>query len=133
MNGVNTTVLGGIAGLAKNVNIENCESAGVLKNGNNLCVGAVGGFVAYAKKAVAISGNSSCTASFEMKKLSDNLFWGLAFGNVTENAAIDGASFSCSANIDGAELELTADNFMGYLCNTASKVQPTVRNCTWSK
>ena len=133
MNGVNTTVLGGIAGLAKNVNIENCESAGVLKNGNNLCVGAVGGFVAYAKKAVAISGNSSCTASFEMKKLSDNLFWGLAFGNVTENAAIDGASFSCSANIDGAELELTADNFMGYLCNTASKVQPTVRKCTWSK
>ena len=133
MNGVNTTVLGGIAGLAKNVNIENCESAGVLKNGNNLCVGAVGGFVAYAKKAVAISGNSSCTASFEMKKLSDNLFWGLAFGNVTENAAIDGASFSCSANIDGAELELTADNFMGYLCITASKVQPTVRKCTWSK
>ncbi len=130
---VNTTVLGGIAGLAKNVNIENCESAGVLKNGNNLCVGAVGGFVAYAKKAVAISGNSSCTASFEMKKLSDNFFWGLAFGNVTENAAIDGASFSCSANIDGAELELTADNFMDYLCNTASKVQPTVRNCTWSK
>ena len=130
---VNTTVLGGIAGLAKNVNIENCESAGVLKNGNNLCVGAVGGFVAYAKKAVAISGNSSCTASFEMKKLSDNLFWGLAFGNVTENAAIDGASFSCSTNIDGAELELTADNFMDYLCNTASKVQPTVRNCTWSK
>lgn len=130
---VNTTVLGGIAGLAKNVNIENCESAGVLKNGNNLCVGAVGGFVAYAKKAVAISGNSSCTASFEMKKLSDNFFWGLAFGNVTENAAIDGASFSCSTNIDGAELELTADNFMDYLCNTASKVQPTVRNCTWSK
>ena len=133
MNGVNTTVLGGIAGLAKNVNIENCESVGVLKNGNNLCVGAVGGFVAYAKKAVAISGNSSCTASFEMKKLSKNFFWGLAFGNVTENAAIDGASFSCSANIDGAELELTADNFMDYLCNTASKVQPTVENCNWSK
>ena len=130
---VNTTVLGGIAGLAKNVNIENCESAGVLKNGNNLCVGAVGGFVAYAKKAVAISGNSSCTASFEMKKLSDNFFWGLAFGNVTENAAIDGASFSCSANIDGAELELTVDNFMDYLCNIASKVQPTVSGCKWTK
>lgn len=129
---VNTTVLGGIAGLAKNVNIENCESAGVLKNGNNLCVGAVGGFVAYAKKAVAISGNSSCTASFEMKKLSKNFFWGLAFGNVTENAAIDGASFNCSANIDGAEL-VTADNFADYICNTASKVQPTVGNCTWSK
>lgn len=132
MNGVNTTALGGIAGLAKNVNIENCESAGVLKNGNNLCVGAVGGFVAYAKKAVAISGNSSCTASFEMKKLSDNFFWGLAFGNVTENATIDDASFNCSANIDGAEL-VTADNFADYICNTASKVQPTVRNCTWSK
>ena len=130
---VNTTVLGGIAGLAKNVNIENCESAGVLKNGNNLCVGAVGGFVAYAKKAVAISGNSSCTASFEMKKLSDNFFWGLAFGNVKENATIDGASFSCSANIDGAELELTVDNFMDYLCNIASKVQPTVSGCKWTK
>lgn len=133
MNGVNTTALGGIAGLAKNVNIENCESAGVLKNGNNLCVGAVGGFVAYAKKAVAISGNSSCTASFEMKKLSDNFFWGLAFGNVQTNATIDGTSFGCSANIDGADIELSETNFADYICNTASKVQPTVRKCTWSK
>ena len=133
MNGVNTTALGGIAGLAKNVNIENCESAGVLKNGNNLCVGAVGGFVAYAKKAVAISGNSSCTASFEMKKLSDNFFWGLAFGNVQTNATIDGTSFGCSANVDGADIELSETTFADYICNTASKVQPTVTNCTWSK
>lgn len=133
MNGVNTTALGGIAGLAKNVNIENCESAGVLKNGNNLCVGAVGGFVAYAKKAVAISGNSSCTASFEMKKLSDNFFWGLAFGNVQTNATIDGMSFGCSANVDGADIELSETTFADYICNIASKVQPTVTNCTWSK
>lgn len=133
MNGVNTTALGGIAGLAKNVNIENCESAGVLKNGNNLCVGAVGGFVAYAKKAVAISGNSSCTASFEMKKLSDNFFWGLAFGNVQTNATIDGTSFGCSANVDGADIELSETTFADYICNIASKVQPTVTNCTWSK
>lgn len=133
MNGVNTTALGGIAGLAKNVNIENCESAGVLKNGNNLCVGAVGGFVAYAKKSVAISGNSSCTASFEMKKLSDNFFWGLAFGNVQTNATIDGTSFGCSANVDGADIELSETTFADYICNTASKVQPTVTNCTWSK
>ena len=61
------------------------------------------------------------------------MLWGLAFGNVQKDATIDGASFGCTANIDGADLELTADNFGNYICNTGSKVQPTVTGCTWSK
>lgn len=129
---VNTTALGGIACLAKNVKIENCESAGTLKNDATHCVGAVGGFAAYVIKNVSVD-NGSCTASFELKKLSNNFFWGLAFGNVKESATIDGASFGCTANIDDAELELTADNFEDYICNTGSKAKPTVTGCKWTK
>lgn len=132
---VNTTVLGGIIGLAQNVKMADCVSNGAVSALENTCVGAAGGFTGFSFKGVSVSGESSCGATFKLAKLNKDLamLWGLAFGNVKENAAIDGASFSCSANIDGAELELTADNFMDYLCNTASKVQPTVRKCTWSK
>ena len=132
MNGVNTTVLGGIAGLAKNVKIEGCESAGTLQNDASHCVGAVGGFAAYVIKNVSVV-SGSCTASLDLKKLSNNFFWGLAFGNVQTNATIDGTSFGCSANIDGTDIELSETNFADYICNTACKVQPTVTNCTWSK
>lgn len=130
---VNTTVLGGIAGLAKNVKIEGCESVGTLKNDDSHCVGAVGGFAAYVIKNVSVNGGT-CTASFELKKKNDNFFWGLAFGNVKENASIDGASFGCSANIDGTDIELSETSFVDYICNQGSNVQPTgTETCTWSK
>lgn len=119
---VNTTVLGGIAGLAKNVKIEDCESAGTLKNDASHCVGAVGGFAAYVIKNVSVVGGS-CTASFDMKKLNDkNFFWGLAFGNVkseptkdgvvTEpnNSSVAGVTFGPnSVNIDGTAVTLSKD------------------------
>ena len=134
-NNVNTTVLGGVAGLAKNVKIEDCQSAGTLKNGDaaNSCVGAAGGFVAYVIENVSVN-KGSCTATFNLKKLSNsNLYWGLAFGNVKESATIGSASFGCAANIDGTALELSADNFGDYICNTGSNAKPTVTGCTWSK
>ena len=132
---VNTTVLGGIIGLAQNVKMTDCVSNGAVSALENTCVGAAGGFAGFSFKGVSVSGESSCGATFKLAKLNKDLamLWGLAFGNVEENATIDGASFNCSANIDGAELELTADNFMDYLCNTASKVQPTVSGCKWTK
>ena len=132
---MNTTVLGGVAGLAKNVKIEDCQSAGTLKNGDaaNSCVGAAGGFVAYVIENVSVN-KGSCTATFNLKKLSNsNLYWGLAFGNVKESATIGSASFGCAANIDGTALELSADNFGDYICNTGSNAKPTVTGCTWSK
>ena len=132
---VNTTVLGGIIGLAQNVKMANCVSNGAVSALENTCVGAAGGFTGFSFKGVSVTGESSCGATFKLAKLNEDLamLWGLAFGNVKENATIDGASFSCSANIDGAELELTVDNFMDYLCNIASKVQPTVSGCKWTK
>ena len=132
---VNTTVLGGIIGLAQNVKMTDCVSNGAVSALENTCVGAAGGFAGFSFKGVSVNGESSCGAAFKLAKLNKDLamLWGLAFGNVKENATIEGASFSCSANIDGAELELTADNFMDYLCNTASKVQPTVSGCKWTK
>ena len=101
----------------------------------NTCVGAAGGFAGFVFKGVSVSGASSCGATFKLSKLNENLvmLWGLAFGNVQTDATIDGASFGCTANIDGAELELTADNFGDYICNTGSKVQPTVTGCKWTK
>ncbi len=132
---VNTTVLGGIIGMAQNVTMTDCSSKGALSALENTCVGAAGGFAGFVFKGVNVSGASSCVATFKMAKLNKDLamLWGLAFGNVKENASIDGALFGCTANIDGTELELSTDNFGDYICNRGSKVQPTVTNCTWSK
>ena len=134
-NGVNTTVLGGMVGLAQNVAMADCSSNGALSALENTCVGAAGGFAGFVFKGVSVSGASSCGAAFKLAKLNKDLamLWGLAFGNVKESATIDGASFGCTANIDGADLELSADNFGDYICNTGSKVKPTVTGCTWSK
>ena len=132
---VNTTVLGGIVGLAQNVELSDCGSNGSVSALENTCVGAAGGFAGFVFKGVSVSGASSCGATFRLAKVNKDLalLWGLAFGNVQTSATIDGASFGCSANIDGAELELTADNFKDWLCNTGSKVQPTVSGCNWTK
>ena len=139
---VNTTVLGGIAGLAKNVKIEDCESAGTLKNDASHCVGAVGGFAAYVIKNVSVVGGS-CTASFDMKKLSNNFFWGLAFGNVkseptkdgvvTEpnNSSVAGVTFGPnSVNIDGTAVTLSKDK---NIYSEASGATPTIgEDIVWS-
>lgn len=132
---VNTTVLGGIAGCAQNVEMVSCTSDGAVSALENTCIGAAGGFAGFAFKGVSVSGESSCGASFKLAKLNKDLamLWGLAFGNVKESASIDGAAFGCSANIDGAELELTAENFGDWLCNSASKAQPSVSGCRWTK
>ena len=132
---VNTTVLGGIIGMAQNVTITDCGSNGAISALDNTCVGAAGGFAGFVFKGVSVSGASSCEAAFKLAKLNKDLamLWGFAFGNVKENATVDVASFGCTANIDGADLELSADNFGDYICNTGSKVQPTVTGCTWSK
>lgn len=132
---INTTVLGGVVGLAQNVNMTDCVSKGSISAIEQTCVGAAGGFAGFVFKGVSVSGSSSCVAAFKMSRLNKNLamLWGLAFGNVKENASVDGASFGCSANIDGSNLELSADNFLDYLCNSASKTKPSVTNCRWEK
>ena len=132
---VNTTVLGGIVGMAQNVEMIGCVSKGSLSAVEQTCVGAAGGFAGFVFKGVSVSGSSGCTTSIKVAKLNKDLamLWGLAFGNVKENASVDGAYFGCSANIDGSDLELSADNFRDYLCNAASKTQPSVTNCRWDK
>lgn len=134
--GINTTVIGGIAGLAKNVKIESCESAGKLTNDASHCVGAVGGFAAYVIKNVSIVGGS-CTASFELKKMSNNFFWGLAFGNVKKedtdeagnvttpnNSSVAGVTFGPNTvNVDGSAVTLSKDK---NIYSEASGAKPTV-------
>ncbi len=133
--GASATVLGGIAGCAKNVEMNGCSSGGTISTEENACVGAAGGFVGFAFTGVSVKGSSSCDAKFKLVQPNKKIpmLWGLAFGNVQKDATIDGAAFGCTANIDGADLELTADNFGNYICNTGSKVQPKVTGCTWSK
>ena len=139
---VNTTLLGGIAGLAQNVDIKDCKAEGSLESLTGTCVGAAGGFAGFVIKNVNVTGTSSCSASFTMSKLNDNLvmWWGLAFGYIKGGtASVSGVTFSSSVNIDGAALELNRDNYTSYTCNPGiegqqpgSNVQPSVENCSWS-
>ena len=142
--GVNTTVLGSIAGLAQNVDIKDCKAEGSLESLDldKTCVGAAGGFAGFVIKNVNVTGTSSCSASFTMSKLNEDLvmWWGLAFGYIKGGAAsVSGVTFSSSANIDGAALELNGDNYTSYICNPGiegqqpgSNVQPSVSGCSWN-
>ena len=133
---VNTTLLGGIAGLAQNVEINNCTASGSLESISGTCVGAAGGFAGFVIKNVNVGGTSTCSASFTMKKENVNLvmWWGLALGYVKGGtASVAGVTFSSSANIDGATLVLNGDNYKSYICNTDSNVKPSVsEDCSWS-
>lgn len=137
---VNTTLLGGIAGLAQNVDIEDCKAEGALESISGTCVGAAGGFAGFVIKNVNVTGTSSCSASFTMSKLNKDLvmWWGLAFGYIKGGAAsISGVTFSSSVNID--DVVLNGENYENYICNPGiegqqpgSNVQPSVSGCTWS-
>ena len=139
---VNTTLLGGIAGLAQNVDIKDCKAEGSLESLTGTCVGAAGGFAGFVIKNVNVTGTSSCSASFTMSKLNEDLvmWWGLAFGYIKGGAAsVSGVTFSSSANIDGAALGLNGDNYTSYICNPGiegqqpgSNVQPSVSGCSWN-
>ena len=140
--GVNTTVLGSISGLAQNVDIKDCKAEGSLESQTGTCVGAAGGFAGFVLKNVDVTGTSSCSASFTMSKLNQELvmWWGLAFGYVKEGAAsVSGVTFSSSVNID--DVVLNGENYTTYICNPGiegqqpgSNVQPSVSDdCTWSE
>lgn len=133
--GVNTTVLGSISGLAQNVDIKDCKAEGSLESQTGTCVGAAGGFAGFVLKNVKVTGTSSCSASFTMSKLNEKLvmWWGLAFGYIKGGAAsVSGVTFSSSANIDGAALDLNGSNYESYIYNIDSKVKPSVSDCSWS-
>ena len=138
--GVNTTVLGSISGLAQNVDIQGCNAEGSLESLTGTCVGAAGGFAGFVIKNVNVTGTSSCSASFTMSKLNEKLvmWWGLAFGYVKEGAAsVSGVTFSSSVNID--DVVLNGENYKTYICNPGiegqqpgSNVQPSVSGCSWN-
>ena len=138
--GVNTTVLGSISGLAQNVDIQGCNAEGSLESLTGTCVGAAGGFAGFVIKNVNVTGTSSCSASFTMSKLNEKLvmWWGLAFGYIKGGAAsVSGVTFSSSVNID--DVVLNGENYENYICNPGiegqqpgSNVQPSVENCSWS-
>ena len=134
---VNTTVLGSISGLAQNVDIKDCKAEGSLESLTGTCVGAAGGFAGFVTKNVTVEGSNKCSVSIKMSKLNDQLgMWsGGAFGYVKAGtASVSGVNFYASAEIDGADLGLNAENWAGYICNSESKVTPSIsEDCTWSE
>ncbi len=132
---VNTTALGGIAGLATVAEISGCTSECELMSIDEThFVGAAGGLVAIARKDVTVSGNCRVSSVIDVYTYSEKpLFTGLVFGNIVTSASVSDTAVSGSISEDGADLGVTAENFQSFITDSASNAQPQTSNLTWNE
>lgn len=131
---VNTVVLGGIAGGAGNTSIDNSTVNASISGLDGTAVGAAGGFVAFAKKNVVVSGGSKSYAKFNITKPNDDLvlLWGLAVGNIVESVSIENVKVGGEGTA-GSRLFIDGSNFSNYLYNKGTKVRPQTSGVSyWS-
>ena len=134
---VNTTVLGGIVGLARVTEIKNCTvNATVKALGAEFPVGAAGGFVGWAKNDVNISGSSSAKVAMDLYARTSAptlLFYGLAIGNIAASPSAISASVGGSIKVGGSDLGVSADNYLEYVVSSGSNYAPSLDNVLWAE
>ena len=131
--GVNTTALGGLAGLATGTEISGSTSVGKVGSVDaTYNIGAAGGLVGFARMDVSVSGESAARTQIEgWTAEGKSLLTGLLFGNVVTSANASGSRIGGTISEGGVPVEITADNFQGYLADPSSNVQPQTSNMTW--
>lgn len=131
-SGVNTVALGGVAGGASNTSIKNSTALCSLRSLDGAAVGAVGGFVAFAKKNVAVSEHSKCYAKFNITQPNKELasLWGLAIGNAVESASLENVKVGGEGTA-GSKLSIDESNFTNYLYNKGTKARPQTSGVTY--
>ena len=131
---VNTSALGGLAGLAKFVDISSGSSICSLKSVDNTPVGAAGGLVAFALSEVNITNCIAVPAIDVVCKASSTCLPGLLIGNVVSSASFNSCQVAGSIKVDGSDLGVSSGNFKEYAVAkspTASKVKPDATTVAW--
>ena len=131
---VNTSALGGLAGLAKFVDISSGSSICALQSVDKTAVGAAGGLVAFALSEVNVTDCIAVPAIDVVCKASSTCLPGLLIGNVVTSATFSSCQVAGSIKVDGSDLGVNSGNFKDYAVAkspTASKVKPDVTTVTW--
>lgn len=135
---VNSTCVGGIAGLANAASFTSCTSECNLSSLESYAVGAAGGIVAFAIADVSLSScNAKCTIDVmqgykgETKR---HCMPGLAVGNVVTSASFSGCKVGGSISVDNSSLGVNSSNYKNFVVSsypTASKTSPDVSGVNW--
>ena len=126
---VNTTVLGGITGLARFTDISSCISRGKLSAiSQEKPMGAAGGIVAFAIEDVSITGGTVNVPMALWRAPSKPLLYGLAFGNVVTSASISGTAIGGTISVDGSSVTVTQNDIV----SSESNVMPEVSGINWN-
>ena len=131
---VNTSAIGGLAGVAKFINISSCSSTCSLQSVDKTAVGAAGGLVAFVLSDVNLEGSVAVPTIDVVCKASSTCLPGLLIGNVVTSATVSSCQVAGSVKVDGSDLGVTSSNFSEYVVAkspTASKVKPDVSTVTW--
>ena len=131
---VNTSALGGLAGLAKFVDISSSSSICSLESVDNTPVGAAGGLVAFALSEVNVTNCIAVPAIAVVCKASSTCLPGLLIGNVVTSATFNSCQVAGSIKVDGSDLGVNSGNFREYAVAkspTASKVKPDATTVAW--
>lgn len=135
---VNSTCLGGIAGLANATAFSSCTSESSLKSTGTYAVGAAGGIVAFAIADVSLDGCNAKPAidifqgfKGETKR---HCMPGLLVGNVVTSASIASCKAGGSISVDASSLGVNSSNFKNFSVSsypTASKFTPDMSEVNW--
>lgn len=135
---VNSTCLGGIAGLANATNFTSCTSEGTLKSTGNYAVGAAGGIVAFALSDVTLTSCNAKNTINVMQGYKDatkrHCMPGLAIGNVVTSASFSNCKVGGTISVDNSSLGVNSSNYQNFVVSsypTASKTTPSTASVTW--
>ena len=131
---VNTASLGGLAGLATDAEFSGCTVNCAVKSlDKTYNIGAAGGVAGFVRSDVTVTG---CTVSAAIDAYTypeKPLFTGLVFGNVVTSASVTDTNVSGSISEDGTDFGITAENYVGFICDGASNAQPSTSNVTYAE
>ena len=131
---VNTLIFGGITAYACFSEISGCTSICEMKcTDNTKPVGAAGGLVGYAMSDVEIKGNCVSVPAMDIygKPGSTNFLYGLVIGNIHTSATVSSVSVGGSIKANGTDLNITSENYTGYLISSASGAALASPVTTW--
>lgn len=129
---VNATALGGLIGIANYVEISDSDAICNIQSASTEFIGAAGGLVAYAITNVTVKDDCIANTTMDIYSYPGKPFlYGLVIGNIQTSATVSSASVGGSIKANGTDLNITSENYTGYLVSSASGAALASPVTTW--
>ena len=129
---VNATALGGLIGIANYVEISDSDAICNIQSASTEFIGAAGGLVAYAITNVTVKDDCIANTTMDIYSYPGKPFlYGLVIGNIQTSATVSSVSVGGSIKANGTDLNITSENYTGYLVSSASGAALASPVTTW--